>query len=53
VLLCVPILIGRARVETELIRCAKCLVSGAVPEEAECMRARVAWMVGKYLRLAR
>ncbi|KAJ7832488.1 hypothetical protein B0H13DRAFT_2370924 [Mycena leptocephala] len=48
VLLCVPILIGRARVETELIRCAKCLVSGAVPEEAECT---VAWMVGEYLRL--
>jgi hypothetical protein len=51
VLLCVLLLIDRPRVETELIRCAKCLVSGAVPEEAECMRARVAWMAGEYLRL--
>ncbi|KAJ7464127.1 rho GTPase activating protein 22 [Mycena latifolia] len=51
VLLCLPLLVGRARVETEFIRCAGYLVSGAVPEEADRTRQRVAWMAGEYLRL--
>ncbi|KAJ6483670.1 hypothetical protein DFH09DRAFT_1292030, partial [Mycena vulgaris] len=51
VLLCLPLLVGRARVETEFIRCAGYLVSGAVPEEAESTHQRVAWMAGEYLRL--
>ncbi|KAJ7658894.1 hypothetical protein B0H17DRAFT_1213103 [Mycena rosella] len=51
VLLCLPLLVGRARVETEFIRCAGYLLSGAVPEEAERTRERIAWMAGEYLRL--
>ncbi|KAJ7077530.1 rho GTPase activating protein 22 [Mycena belliarum] len=51
VLLCLPMLAGRARVETEFIRCAGYLISGAVPEESESTRKRVAWMAGEYLRL--
>ncbi|KAJ7122281.1 hypothetical protein C8R44DRAFT_164401 [Mycena epipterygia] len=51
VLLCLPLLVGRARVETEFLRCAGYLLSGAIPEEADQERARVAWMAGEYLRL--
>ncbi|KAF7363094.1 Rho GTPase activating protein 22 [Mycena venus] len=50
VLLSLPLLANRARVETEFVRCAGYLVSGASPEEVEAQRARVAWMAGEYLR---
>ncbi|KAF7320799.1 Rho GTPase activating protein 22 [Mycena chlorophos] len=48
VLLCVPLLSGRARAETELLRCASYFVTGAPSDES---RARVAWIVDQYLRL--
>ncbi|KAJ7511353.1 rho GTPase activating protein 22 [Mycena galericulata] len=51
VLLCLPLLVGRARVEAELVRCAGYLVSGAAPEESDQVRARVGWIAGEYLRL--
>ncbi|KAJ7058275.1 rho GTPase activating protein 22 [Mycena amicta] len=51
VLLCVPLLSGRARAETELVRCAGYLVSGAQPADAETARARVSWLASQYLRL--
>ncbi|KAJ7082181.1 hypothetical protein B0H15DRAFT_952567 [Mycena belliarum] len=51
VLPCLPMLARRARVETECIRCAGYLISGAVPEESESTRKRVAWMAGEHLRL--
>jgi hypothetical protein len=50
VLFSLPLLAGRARVETEFVRCAGYLVSGAGPDEMEKQRARVAWMAGEYLR---
>ncbi|KAJ7063000.1 hypothetical protein B0H15DRAFT_1028162 [Mycena belliarum] len=40
VLPCLPMLARRARVETECIRCAGYLISGAVPEESESTRKR-------------
>lgn len=51
VLLCLPLLVGRPRVETEFVRCAGYLVSGAQEEELEAQRARVAWLAGEYIRL--
>ncbi|KAJ7085330.1 rho GTPase activating protein 22 [Mycena crocata] len=51
VLLCLPVLVGRARVETEFIRCAGYLVSGALEEESERVRQRVGWIATEYLRL--
>ncbi|KAJ7631847.1 rho GTPase activating protein 22 [Mycena polygramma] len=51
VLLCLPLLVGRARVETEFVRFAGYLVAGAAPEEIESQRARAAWMAREYLGL--
>ncbi|KAJ7152811.1 rho GTPase activating protein 22 [Mycena filopes] len=51
VLFCLPLLVDRARVEAEFIRCAGYLVAGAPPEEIDAERARVAWICTEYLRL--
>ncbi|EPQ55246.1 hypothetical protein GLOTRDRAFT_61161 [Gloeophyllum trabeum ATCC 11539] len=50
VLLCLPALAGRSKVETELIRCCSYLVSGAPDDTKDALRARVAWIAGEYLR---
>ncbi|KAJ6543940.1 hypothetical protein B0H19DRAFT_999504 [Mycena capillaripes] len=50
VFLCLPLLVGRTRVEAEFIRCAGYLVAGAAEGEVDKERARVAWMAREYLR---
>ncbi|KAJ6626628.1 hypothetical protein B0H10DRAFT_1997916 [Mycena sp. CBHHK59/15] len=51
VMLCLPLLVDRVRVETEFMRCAGYLVSGSSMEEQPQARVRVGWMAGEYLRM--
>ncbi|KAJ7641022.1 rho GTPase activating protein 22 [Roridomyces roridus] len=52
VLLCLPLIAPRERVEAELARCAGYLLSGAEEgEESDRAKARVVWMKGEYTRM--
>ncbi|TFK50899.1 hypothetical protein OE88DRAFT_1735633 [Heliocybe sulcata] len=50
VVLSLPALAGRAKVESELVRCCSYLVSGASGDEKDALRRRVTWIAGEYLR---
>ncbi|KAH7912708.1 hypothetical protein BJ138DRAFT_1147682 [Hygrophoropsis aurantiaca] len=50
ILLCLPLLLDRAKFEAEFTRCCANLVSGAEHGDRDRERSRVTWMAGEYLR---
>ncbi|KAI5119639.1 hypothetical protein M0805_009001 [Coniferiporia weirii] len=49
VLLCLPFLVDRAKFEYEFQRCANYLISGTSDDKQDSERARVAWLVARYM----